>query len=73
MGICIAAAQSPSVAGAQLADDRDALSCIAAFSFLPDGTSTVYRKQYLHPGEELYARPGPMLPQRAHRSIWRGC
>jgi len=48
------------IAGAPAGDDRDALPCIAAFSFQPDGTSTVYRKQYLHPGEELYARPGPM-------------
>ena len=48
------------IAGAPLADDRDALPCIAAFSFLPDGTATVYRKQYLHAGGELHARPGPM-------------
>ncbi|GJI96532.1 carbon-nitrogen hydrolase family protein [Duganella caerulea] len=48
------------IAGAPLAGDSDALPHIAAFSFLPDGTSTIYRKQYLHPGEELYARPGPM-------------
>lgn len=48
------------IVGAPLADDSDALPCIAAFSFLPDGTSTIYRKQYLHPGEELYARPGAM-------------
>ncbi|WP_229213348.1 MULTISPECIES: carbon-nitrogen hydrolase family protein [unclassified Duganella] len=48
------------IAGAPLAGDSDALPYIAAFSFLPDGTATVYRKQYLHPGEELYARPGPM-------------
>ena len=48
------------IAGAPLGDGDDALPCIAAISFLPDGTTTVYRKQYLHPGEELYARPGPM-------------
>lgn len=48
------------IAGAPLAGDSDALPCIAAITFLPDGTATVYRKQYLHPGEELYARPGPM-------------
>lgn len=48
------------IAGAPLADAIDTLPCIAAFSFLPDGTTTVFRKQYLHPGEELYARPGPM-------------
>ncbi|WP_229211693.1 MULTISPECIES: carbon-nitrogen hydrolase family protein [unclassified Duganella] len=48
------------IAGAPLGDGDDARPCIAAFSFLPDGTTTVYRKQYLHPGEELYARPGPM-------------
>jgi len=48
------------IAGAPLAGDSDALPCIAAITFLPDGTTTVYRKQYLHPGEERYARPGPM-------------
>ncbi|MCU6498115.1 carbon-nitrogen hydrolase family protein [Rugamonas sp. A1-17] len=50
------------IVGAPLADDRDVQPCIAAFSLLPDGSSTIYRKQYLHPGEELYARPGPMAP-----------
>ena len=48
------------IAGAPLADGSEALPCIAAFSFLHNGTTTVYRKQYLHPGEERYARPGPM-------------
>lgn len=48
------------IAGAPVGDDNGALPCIAAINFLPDGTSTVYRKQYLHPGEELYAQPGPM-------------
>ncbi|MYM91096.1 carbon-nitrogen hydrolase family protein [Rugamonas sp. FT82W] len=50
------------IAGAPLAGGSDALPYIAAISFLPDGTSTIYRKQYLHPGEELYARPGPIGP-----------
>ncbi|MYM97163.1 carbon-nitrogen hydrolase family protein [Rugamonas sp. FT81W] len=48
------------IAGTPLTADSDALPCIAAITFLPDGTATVYRKQYLHPGEELYARPGAM-------------
>lgn len=48
------------IAGAALGDGSDALPHIAAITFLPDGSTTIYRKQYLHPGEELYARPGPM-------------
>ncbi len=46
------------IAGAPLGDG--ALPHIAAITFLPDGTTTVYRKQYLHPGEELYAQAGPI-------------
>lgn len=35
------------------------LPAIGAITFLPDGSSTEYRKQHLHPGEDRYASPGP--------------
>ena len=31
---------------------------IGAITFLPDGTASVYCKQYLHAGEEVFATPG---------------
>lgn len=31
---------------------------IGAITFLPDGTTSVYCKQYLHAGEEVFAAPG---------------
>jgi predicted amidohydrolase len=31
---------------------------IGAITFLPDGTTSVYWKQYLHAGEEVFAAPG---------------
>lgn len=34
------------------------LPWIAAFAFAPDGTVDVYRKQYLHDGEERYVQAG---------------
>lgn len=34
------------------------LPWIAAFAFAPDGTVDVYRKQYLHAGEERYVQAG---------------
>ena len=46
------------VVGAPLADGGAALPCIAAFIYGPDGTVGVYRKQYLHAGEEQYVRAG---------------
>jgi predicted amidohydrolase len=46
------------VVGAPLADSGAALPCIAAFVYGQDGTVGVYRKQYLHAGEEQYVRAG---------------
>lgn len=37
--------------------------CIASFSFHADGSTRLYRKQYLHSGEEIYAQPGPIGAQ----------
>jgi predicted amidohydrolase len=48
------------VVGAALDGGADAMPAIAAFSYFPDGTHAVYRKQYLHPGEERYASTGPI-------------
>ncbi len=44
--------------GAPLANGTH-LPAIGAITFLPDGSSTEYRKQHLHPGEGCYASPGP--------------
>ena len=44
--------------GAPLANGTP-LPAIGAITFLPDGSSTEYRKQHLHPGEDCYASPGP--------------
>jgi predicted amidohydrolase len=46
------------IVGAPLRDDGDGLPFIASFAFAPDGTTAIYRKQYLHDGEEQYAQPG---------------
>jgi predicted amidohydrolase len=32
--------------------------CIGAITFLPNGSYSIYRKQYLHPGEEVFAACG---------------
>lgn len=45
------------VAGAPYADERGGLR-IAALSFLPDGRTTIYTKQHLHPGEDEVFLPG---------------
>ncbi|HWW70306.1 MAG TPA: carbon-nitrogen hydrolase family protein [Duganella sp.] len=46
------------VVGAPLAGDGEAQPHIAAFAYRSDGTAAVYRKQYLHAGEERYVRAG---------------
>jgi len=46
------------IIGAPLRDDGGGLPFIASFAFAPDHTTTIYRKQYLHDGEERYAQPG---------------
>ncbi|NYE64033.1 putative amidohydrolase [Duganella sp. 1224] len=48
------------IVGAPLRDDGAALPCIASLTFRPDGGATIYRKQYLHGGEEVHAQPGPV-------------
>ncbi|MBP1206493.1 putative amidohydrolase [Duganella sp. 1411] len=48
------------VVGAPLAGGGEAPPYIAAFAYRPDGTSAVYRKQYLHAGEERYVQAGPI-------------
>lgn len=35
---------------------------IGAITFFPDGSHSIYRKQYLHPGEEGFASPCPNAP-----------
>ena len=46
------------VVGAPMAESGGALPCIAAFAYGPNGEVDVYRKQFLHDGEERYARAG---------------
>lgn len=45
------------IVGAPVGDGGDGLPFIASIAFAPDGTS-IYRKQYLHDGEERYAQAG---------------
>ncbi|WP_343732990.1 carbon-nitrogen hydrolase family protein [Duganella sp.] len=47
------------IVGAPVLDAGAARPCIASISLTADGGTTVYRKQYLHAGEEAYAQPGP--------------
>lgn len=46
------------VVGAPFLQENRPAPAIAAFTFFPDGTSSVYCKQHLHPGEDQYAAPG---------------
>lgn len=52
------------VLGAPFLQDQQAAPCIAAFTFFPDGSSSVYAKQHLHASEERYASPGRAGCQR---------
>lgn len=45
--------------GAPVIDAGAAQPCIASITLAADGGTRVYRKQYLHGGEEVHARPGP--------------
>lgn len=46
------------VVGAPIATDTGVAPSIAAITLFPDGRTSVYRKQYLHPGEEKYVAKG---------------
>ena len=46
--------------GAPIIDAGAAQPCIASIRFAADGGVTLYRKQYLHAGEEVHAQPGPI-------------
>jgi predicted amidohydrolase len=46
------------VVGVPILQGNNSSPSIAAITFFPDGTSSVYCKQHLHPGEEKYATPG---------------
>ena len=46
------------VVGAPMADGGEAQPCIAAFAYGPNGEVGVYRKQFLHAGEDRYAQAG---------------
>jgi predicted amidohydrolase len=48
------------IAGAPIIDAGAAQPCIASIRFAADGSISIYRKQYLHSGEEVYAQPGPI-------------
>ena len=52
------------VLGAPYLQDQQAAPCIAAFTFFPDGSSSVYAKQHLHASEERYASTGHAGCQR---------
>jgi predicted amidohydrolase len=47
------------IVGAPIIDDGAAQPCIASFTFAPDGSVAVYRKQHLHAGEEVHVQAGP--------------
>jgi len=53
------------IVGAPLTE-ADAMPSIAALRFTPDGAVSVYRKQYLHAGEDRYAQAGGIAAHR-HR------
>lgn len=44
--------------GAPVSGPEDGVPAIGAIVFFPDGTVDIYRKQYLHSGEERYVAPG---------------
>jgi predicted amidohydrolase len=46
------------VVGAPVAAGIGMAPAIGAFTFVPDGRHTVYRKQHLHSGEEIFATKG---------------
>lgn len=46
------------IVGAPLLDSGAARPCIASITLAADGSTGVYRKQYLHDGEEVHAQPG---------------
>jgi predicted amidohydrolase len=52
------AADMTVIVGAPVGDGGDGLPFIASIAFAPDGTTSIYRKQYLHDGEERYAQAG---------------
>jgi predicted amidohydrolase len=60
----VRATQMTVVVGAPLDGGVGAQPAIAAITFLPDGSTSVYCKQYLHPGEEQYAAAGKTGSQR---------
>jgi len=51
------------IVGAPVGDGDDGLPFIASIAFAPDGTTSIYRKQYLHDGEERYAQAGAIAAQ----------
>jgi predicted amidohydrolase len=46
------------IVGAPVGDGGDGLPFIASIAYAPDGTTSIYRKQYLHDGEERYVQAG---------------
>lgn len=59
----VARTQMTVIVGAPVASDSGRPH-IGAITFQPDGTTSVYRKQYLHPGEEVFANPGEIGARR---------
>jgi predicted amidohydrolase len=51
------------IVGAPLIDAGAARPCIASITLTADGGARVYRKQYLHAGEEVHAQPGAIGAQ----------
>jgi predicted amidohydrolase len=51
------------IVGAPVIDAGAERPCIASITFTADGGTRIYRKQYLHDGEEVYAQPGPIGAQ----------
>jgi predicted amidohydrolase len=51
------------VVGAPVACGPGNLPAIGAISFFPDGSHSIYKKQYLHQGEEIFATAGKVAKQ----------
>lgn len=52
------------IVGAPLIEAGEGMPSIAALLFTPDGAVSVYRKQYLHAGEDRYAQAGEIVAHR---------
>lgn len=54
------AAKMTIVVGAAVAGEKTGLPSIGSIMYSPDGAASIYRKRYLHPGEEQFVQAGTM-------------